>query len=400
MRNKFLLALLVLAMLGAPGTVQAQTGVEVTSIQITYQFGEQITFRGRVVTSAPIQEVFVSFRQEGEQGARVFPMELDPSGQVTYTHRIVQDVLRPFARISFWYEVHLGTGETFTSSPYLFRYADNRFDWKSAGESPIKVYWYEGSPAFGQAALEAASAGLEVAKEVVPLSQSASVEVYIYASPVDLQGALALGGEDWQAGHASPDLGVVMVAIPPGPSQALQMDQLIPHELAHVVLYQGLGRDYANLPVWFSEGVASLAERFPNPEYERALSLASQENSLLPLADLCTTFPSDQARAFLAYAEADSFTRYLRERHGNMGLSALAIAYTDELDCEQGAERGLGKPLSQLEREWREEALGENLAGVAARNLLPYNLALGIILAVPVAGMLSAMLRRKKNGYK
>jgi hypothetical protein len=220
------------------------------------------------------------------------------------------------------------------------------------------------------------------------------VEIYIYASAEDLQSALVLGGVPWLAGHASPELGVVMVAIPPGINQSLLMDQLIPHELAHVLMYKGLGEKYANLPVWFREGVATLAERFPNPDYEYALTIASQERSLLPLADLCDAFPPDQGRAFLAYAESVSFTRYLRDQYGDVGLSALAIAYSDTLDCEQGTLRGLGVPLSTLEREWRENVLGENLAGVAARNLFPYAFLLVVFLALPVLGILNATWRK------
>ncbi len=391
--RRFLLSLVIAALLLAfPSSVWASA--EVVDVEMEYKFGEHITFRARVLSSVPVRQVFLSLRREGEVNAYLYPMTAGANGYYVYTHDMTRNILRPFTRLTFAIEGELENGETFTSSGYLFQYDDNRFAWKSREQPPLKVFWYEGDMAFGQAALESASAGLVSAGKVVPLAQSAEVEIYIYASAEDLQSALVLGGVPWLAGHASPELGVVMVAIPPGINQSLLMDQLIPHELAHVLMYKGLGEKYANLPVWFREGVATLAERFPNPDYEYALTIASQERSLLPLADLCDAFPPDQGRAFLAYAESVSFTRYLRDQYGDVGLSALAIAYSDTLDCEQGTLRGLGVPLSTLEREWRENVLGENLAGVAARNLFPYAFLLVVFLALPVLGILNATWRK------
>ena len=71
------------------------------------------------------------------------------------------------------------------------------------------------------------------------------------------------------------------------------METLIPHELAHVMLYRNVGEGYASLPVWLSEGIASLAELYPNPDYDQALSIASQNGSLLSIEELCDTFPLD-----------------------------------------------------------------------------------------------------------
>ncbi|MGQ9832643.1 MAG: peptidase MA family metallohydrolase [Candidatus Villigracilaceae bacterium] len=392
MRRLFLSLLIATLLVGIPQPVRADA--EVMNVEIEYKFGEYITFRARVLTSVPIKQIFLSLRREGELNAFLYPMSASANGYYTYTHDMSKNSLRPFTRLTFAIEGELENGQSFTSSGYLFRYDDNRFIWKSREQAPLKVFWYEGDTAFGQAALDAALDGFVSARQVVPLAQSAEVEIYIYASPEDLQSALALGGVPWQAGHASPDLGVVMVAIPPGMNQSLLMDQLIPHELAHVLMYKGLKENYANLPAWFREGVATLAERFPNPDYEHALRIASQEHSLLPLADLCNIFPPDQSRAFLAYAESASFTRYLRDQYGNVGLSALAMAYSDALNCEQGTLRGLGVPLSSLERDWRENVLGENLAGVAFRNLFPYAFVLALFLVLPFVGILNATWRK------
>jgi len=51
-----------------------------------------------------------------------------------------------------------------------------------------------------------------------------------------------------------------MVVIEPGPNQSIVMEQRIPHELMHVMLYRSIGAGYNNLPAWLREGTATLAE--------------------------------------------------------------------------------------------------------------------------------------------
>jgi hypothetical protein len=214
------------------------------------------------------------------------------------------------------------------------------------------------------------------------------VDVYVYASAVDLQNALFLGGEQWQGGHANPKLGVVMVAIPPGPGQSIDMETLIPHELAHVMLYRSVGGGYSSLPVWLNEGIASMAELYPNPDYAQALTLASQNGSLLPFADLCDSFPPDASRAYLAYAESQSFVGFLRDTYGIPALFSLASAYADGLSCDQGVVRVLNTSLANLDTRWRESELGANVVGVVFRNMLPYLGLLVFLLLIPLIGFL------------
>ena len=99
----------------------------------------------------------------------------------------------------------------------------------------------------------------------------------------------------------------------------------------------------------------------------------------------------------MAFAESQSFVRFLRDTYGSTGIVALTQAYADGLDCDLGATRAVGVPLNQLEMRWRETVLGQNVAGVAAQNLLPYLIILGLTLIVPVWGAISIIVARRKN---
>lgn len=380
---------------GSARPVLAQSGVEFTDVRVEYKFGEQINFLARIVSSTPIQSGSVTFHAAGGS-SQTQPLSINVDGSAGYHYDASLKALPPFSQILFWFDVTLTDGTVVTSGTYNFRYADNRFPWQEREDGATRVHWYDGDEAFGAAVLDAARRGLNSARDLIPLTPAGPLDIYVYSTANDLQGALVLGGQSWVAGHASPELGVVMISISPGPGQGIALERQVPHELTHVLLYQSLGAGYNRLPIWLTEGMATTSELYPNPDLDAALEQAVKTNTLLPLADLCAAFPPDTGRAFLAYAQAKSFARFLLDHYGTTGLSALTSAYADGMDCEEGARRALEQPLSQLEVRWRESALGENRSGVVAANLFPYLLILGLVLFVPVLGALGRLRERRK----
>jgi hypothetical protein len=214
----------------------------------------------------------------------------------------------------------------------------------------VSVAWYAGDAAFGQAALDAASSALArlSAEWPAPLPQ---VQIYIYRSLGELQSALALAGQPWQGGQARPELGVVLVAIAPGPEAPLHLQQALAHELTHLVLYHAAGAQ--PLPRWLEEGLAVLAEPLPDASLQVALDAAVRDNALVPLETLCAPFSGDYESARLAYAQSASFVQFIRDQYGRAGLSKLVAAYANGADCVGGVELALGRPLNVLELAWR-----------------------------------------------
>jgi hypothetical protein len=386
MRRFAFIIVMALLLLGLPQQARAQSGIEVTDVGMVVEFGQHITFQARIQSPVPIASATIVFSDNFDQVPRRFPVEIGENGVVAYRYDVVQNVLRPFTTITYWFDVTLSDGRTFRSQNYQEPYLDNRFVWQQRTDEMLRVYWYEGNEAFGDALLDVARRGLNTVNALIPTPAAAPLDVYVYANASDLQNALYLGGEEWQGGHANPKLGVVMVAVTPGPEQSIEMETLIPHELAHVMLYRSVGDGYTTLPVWLSEGIASLTELYPNPDYAQALTTASQNGSLLSIADLCNSFPVDASRAYLAYAESQSFVRFLRETYGAPALLSLTSAYADGLGCDQGVVRTLGTSLASLDARWRESELGANVLGVFLRNMLPYLGLFVFLLFIPLIG--------------
>ena len=380
------------AMLFGARQVWAQSGIEIAS-NAAVQFGAQIVFGAQVKSPSPVQQAFI-FIQDDAQGR---PIQLNSDGYAEYRLDANQMILRPFSFVRWHYQFILADGSSIQSENFFVQYTDNRFEWQKLESGAVRVMWYQGDAAFGQSVLNTALTGLQSINQIVPPDLSQPVDIYVYASQNDLPTNLSLSGESWLVGHADPALGVIAVVVEPGSDQNIIMEQRVPHELMHVMLYRNIGAGYSNLPAWLNEGIAMQAELYPNSEYDRVLADASAQDGLISFKDLCASFPSNSAEAFLAYAEARSFTDYLHDLYGSDGLLNLARIHATGVDCERGVERAFGVSLAKLEMDWRTSVLAQNTLGSTLENLTPYLVLLCVVIFVPLLGIINSMRTKGKR---
>lgn len=389
---------LLIILLAIPQMVQAQ---ETAPLQFgealaDYAFGELIHFEIVLETENPVSEVWITIQSDADPGNTITDQASLSPGLISYDLDLTTQPLRPFVQVTYWFQVILVDGQTLISPKNQFEYLDNRFDWQSLEDDLFKAHWYVGDLAFGQSLINNAQRGLDRLQQFLPVPDPESVEIYAYDNAQDLQTTLLLSGQSSAmiAGHADPKLGLIFVSLPDIPEQPLEVRRQLPHELAHISIYQWLGPSYWNLPQWLREGLPSMAELYANPDYPLLLQNAYNQQTLLPIRSLCDSFPRDASNFLLAYAQATSFSFHLHTTFGNEGLSKLAQSYASGLGCEAGFEQALGIPLTQAERDWRRQTFGENQIGAAIEALSPWLVTLGLILLPAVILPLS---RRRKQ---
>ncbi len=376
---------------------KGQSGIELENVEATVTFGEQILFIATIRPSISIQRIEISIFDESQAIRRTEPLTVNPDGHSEFRLDTRQMTLRPFSTIKWNYQFTLGDGSTTNSEVYSVRYADDRFNWQTLESGTLRVNWYNGDATFGQLAMDTLQSGLASVSRLVAVDLAQPTEFYIYANAEDLRATLGVSASQWIAGHADPTLGVVMVVIEPGPEQNILMEQRIPHELMHVMLYRAVGTGYRNIPAWLTEGTATLVELYPNADYDRVLMDAARGNRLISLSSLCASFPTDTGQAFLAYAESRSFTNYLHETYGSSGLLKLATSYADGVECGRGTELAFGVSLSSLENRWRAAKLGQTPILPALENLAPYLVLLCIVIGIPFVSIMVTMRRKGKR---
>jgi len=353
--HSFLRVCSVLVLFSLLNIVYAQPasaeGVAVEA-SVQYTFGGQIDFTAHVQADLPVKKALILFNPQGEAETLVKPVFVTPPGDIKYQHDLTTRPITAFSRIEYWFKITLEDDVEYTSERFSFYYEDNRYQWQVLEDRPVRLHWYEGDQAFAQGVMDVAQEGLEQIRALVPLPLPDWTNIYVYASSAEMQSTLRLSGMVWIAGHADPELGVIVVALPNGPELRLITSQRIPHELMHILLYQAIGKAYTNLPTWFSEGLASMAELDPNPDYDISLAQAVEEQNLIAIRDLCQQFPVDAAGNALAYAEAARFTYFLYRKFGSSGLETLVAHYANGLGCEQAVQTAYNLSLTELETEW------------------------------------------------
>jgi hypothetical protein len=375
------------------------SSVQIINPNVTYTFGDKIIFQATIQSDIPISDTFIFFQAEND-ATRTGQVNIDSKGNLTFAFDARQQAIRPFARIYYWFHGTLTNGEKFSSPSFWFDYIDNRFVWQNVEDAVFRVRWYQGDLALGQNALNVAHSGLENIQTLLPLVPPIPLDIYIYSDANDLQSVLQIDSQSTILGHASPDLGVVMVTIPPGPEQNLEMERQIPHEMAHIMIYQATGVGYSKLPVWLNEGVASLSELYPNPDYQRLLINTQKENKLFPISSLCQSFPKNFSETYLAYAQSASFTRFLHQKYGTSKLQTLLNNYSQGMDCENGIKEVYSLTLNELDEQWQGQLSNQSIKEDFSTNIIPYLILLVGITIFPLGIVLvnSSIQKKKKSG--
>jgi hypothetical protein len=360
-------------------SAEAQTGLELTTQEHSYSFGQHIRFTAELASATPITKVTLLFAEADD--LRIFSADLPIPGnrtelQVTYTLDLKEYPLRPYARVEYWWQAESRDGARLETERVSFVYADNRYNWLHVAEDGIAVYYAADEPTLGHTALRVAKEGLARMADLLPAPLTEPISIYIYPTAEELRSALRLAGREWIGGHADPDWSVILVSANGSPTSLLALQSTIPHEMAHLIVYHAAGGKHNQVPVWLHEGLAVRNEPRPDPTFGVALEEALRNGALVPLESLCASFPAEEGAAVQAYAQSASVVRYLQNQFGNQQLKALLGAYGDGADCDGGVQRVLGLSLSQLEAAWLADLRGEskpaNAAGIDAEGVLPW----------------------------
>jgi hypothetical protein len=355
--------LILLLIITAPLSVQAEGGVEVLDEGVEYTFGGELVFRIEIESEVPVSQITLVLQAPGLSTFVGEVLFISP-GQAQFVYDLAQRPLPAFSNISYSYHLTLENGESVETPGYSFTYLDNRYNWQELIEEPFNIYWYEGEIILAQEVLDAAVSGLDQVLELLQQpAENKPIVIFIYSSEEELQSTLASVGQTWVGGHADPGLGSIVVSLPPGVDQSLEIQRLIPHEITHILLYRFMGSEYQYLPAWFNEGLASQMEAFSRPDYDLVLEKAEGERGLIPFAHLCIAFPVDSDLALLSYAQSNSLLDYIQREYGVTGIQAMIYAYDQGVSCERGVEVALGITLEGLENDWKQDVFsrGRNL---------------------------------------
>jgi hypothetical protein len=393
--SSFLLFVALLALV--PASVHGQGSIEILDQSAIYSFNNSLHFTVAFQTPAVINEGYVLYQVEGSDRVWVYEGEVSEDQAMEVQVALdAENTIRAFSNITYWFRLGSDHGDFFESQRYSFYYEDNRFGWLTIERPPFTLIWHNGDEAFAASILAAAELGVVRAQSLLPLPDPSAITLRVYDNPADVQLLAQLAGYQWAAGHTDPQYGLILLSLPPGPQQSLEIERQVPHEVAHLMLYQALGSaGYAQLPAWLNEGIASSAELYSDPLQKDLLDVANRSNTLIPFYSLCATFPQDSFSSRLAYAQSASFVSYLMNTYNSVGFGLLVDSYATNPDCLAAPFESFGKDLIALEADWRVATFHAN--GFSAwLQSSPWTAVLGSAILVTLAFLAIRRVRRAR----
>jgi hypothetical protein len=178
------------------------------------------------------------------------------------------------------------------------------------------------------------------------------VEIRIVPSPREMKTVAPPGAPPppWSGAVAYPDFSLVIIPLRNHIGSPIpDLTVMLKHELAHLALRQGLGG--AEVPRWFSEGIAIHLSESSSIKRHWLVWLAARRDGLLPLDDI-EQYP-EQGEINLAYAEAADFVGKLLDEGGWLAIRAVIRRGRDGAVFEDAVSYAFNSTLAVLEQSWR-----------------------------------------------
>lgn len=181
---------------------------------------------------------------------------------------------------------------------------------------------------------------------------------------------------------------VLLSMLAPRGAEAVDLDEVFRHELAHVALEDALqGR---HVPVWFNEGLAIALSGEPTIARTKTLWDATLSDTLIPLPDLDRSFPEDNFEVSIAYAESADFMRFLTRKADQLRFESMIGRLRDGQAFDRAVLDAYGSDLHRLELEWRSEL-------ERRFSILPVLTGGGLVWVLVIVALFAAYVRRRRR---
>lgn len=194
---------------------------------------------------------------------------------------------------------------------------------------------------------------------------------------------------DYASGVAYTGMHFVLLSmLAPRGAEAVDLDEVFRHELAHVALEDATAGK--RVPVWFNEGLAiSLSNELVWARRQTLIN-ATLSGTLIPLSDLDRSFPRDHHEVSVAYAQAADFMQFLRRRSDHARFVSMIERVRDGQPFERAIAAAYSSDLRKLEFQWRSDL-------ERRFSIIPVLTGGGIIWVLVIGALVLAYVRRRRR---
>jgi hypothetical protein len=357
-----------LFLLFSPSAVAAVDSIVVIDMDLDIDFPNQAVFTIEAESYVDIVDVRLYYQVDRMNYADVVSegwADFTPASMVeaSWVWDMRNSSLPPGAEVLYWWMVEDADGNRFETSPEIMHFDDERYSWHSLNSTmplggELSLFWYEGDTVFAQELMDACEEGLTRSTQDIGAYPEKPIEIYIYASTVDLKGAMIFP-QEWTGGVAFTAFSTIAIGIPP--SELDWGKRALVHELMHLVVHQATFSPYGQLPVWLDEGLAMYSEGELDPVLRSYLEEAISKEELISVRSLCSPFSAYSEKASLSYAQSYSLVVYLLDNYGQDSMLDLLTILKQGSTYDEALTEVYGFDIDGLDARWRATLTSDTL---------------------------------------
>ncbi|HYI25642.1 MAG TPA: peptidase MA family metallohydrolase, partial [Thermomicrobiales bacterium] len=229
---------------------------------------------------------------------------------------------------------------------------DDRHDWQQSDGRYVSFHWYGLDDDFAADILESADRTVAELGDRFGLTAETRFELWVYPNQTAFSEVLVPNSREALAAATYPDFAITLAVVPDG--SAAEIGRVIPHEVAHLVLYEATNSAFSTVPLWFNEGLATHIQVGGTDGYLPMVTRALEDGTLYSLRSIDVTFPFTAYEATLAYAASWSAIAYIEDTWGDAGITSLIAAFAEGHPWDLAVELGLGITMDEFEQGWRD----------------------------------------------
>jgi hypothetical protein len=313
-------------------TIEWDVAADETWLELVYRVGESETW---YLASSPMTTLPGSGRME-----------------VTAWLDLQAQYIPPGVTVAWNWVLRSGQGVLATTNLETTTWHDDRQDWKHIARFQVNLHYTGLNASFADDVMASAQGTIEDLETRYDLALSEPFELWVYPSAAPFREAVTPNSRETMVAATYPDFSLILAVVPNGDDRELA--RVIPHEVAHLALFQATDNPFTYLPLWFNEGMATHVQTGGTDGYLDMVIAALERDSLYSLTSIDVSFPYTAFEATLAYAASWSAVEYIEETWGDPGIARLIDAYASGVSWEQALQAALGVTYDELDRGWRD----------------------------------------------
>jgi len=336
-------------------TEQADSGIVVLNSSVEVHFPVALIFNLEAESDVDIVSARLHYQVDKMNYAQVITegwADFAPASRIetSWVWDMRKSSLPPGAAVVYWWTIKDAIGNEVETSPSVIYFDDNRYHWRNLTEGDITLFLYEEDDSFAWELMMACQQGLARLTRDIGTYPERPIQIYVYASAGDLQGAMIFP-QEWTGGVAFTEFGIIAIGI--SPDKVDWGKAALAHELTHLVVHQATFSPYGRLPTWLDEGLAMYSQGELDPSFRAQLDKAISEDRLISVRSLCSPFSSQPEKAYLSYAESYTLVEYLLDNYGGNKMLNLLTLFKQGNTYDEALTKVYGFDVDGLDALWR-----------------------------------------------